>query len=193
VTRSAHRKLAAYPPERLATLDPSLFRFAFQHDLRVAIDTSATSILFEAGFVQRLRELHRFEPRVLVARGTRLPGLPKAPSGFGWTIVAFRLEDLELALAFEKLLFRYLNLPQGSSPEDEAERLAVQREFLRLFPRIDLKPGEKGAFRLKWSAQYEFASANGVDFRTSPMRLWLLLDPKDGYFEVLKGPIRARR
>ncbi len=181
-TRGGLMKLQAYEPDRLAELDPNSVRFAFQHDARIHLDLRSTNILLRGGFHGRMRDLSRFEPDLLSEGDQRLPGLPAAEEGFGWTLVGIRKEDQQLARATVRLLAR------ESSPGSAADREAVQKELLRLYPRIDLRVGEKGEMNLEWEFRFGFTSSPEVDKKKSPIKVWLLLDPKDGYFEIIKGP-----
>ncbi|MGH9894235.1 MAG: hypothetical protein ACREA0_20070, partial [bacterium] len=196
VSRSGLRKLQSYEPDRLAALDLGKMRIAFQHDARVHLDLDATGIDYRVVGDGLAPQSRRFAPR-LVAEAPQLPGVPPARKGQTWTEIAIKESDVSAALKLARVELVGLDVARKASKQDRVvswtqDQVNVALENLRaVFPA--LLPASSDAkeyrFRLAPTLHFDFSPSLEASRKRFRLEVWLLLDPRDGFFQIINGPV----
>jgi hypothetical protein len=203
VSRSAYRKLATYEPQQLLQLDIRSMRVALLHDERLQLLLPESGATFHSRFEGGARETHDFPPR-LIAESASISGLPRAGKGLRWTVLSLREEDVALARPLGYVYFRneLRGLTTGNRKEptqskwvamglsaiESANFLATVSQVLPRTANSQFEPTYSGVpAEMELQVRCGFARSEPIT-RTS-LEIWLLLDPKDGYFRLTKGSI----
>jgi hypothetical protein len=183
ISRSGFRKLSHYEPERFAQLDLEHVRVAFEHRSQFTLNLEVTKIGVMGGFDGAIHELHHFAPSVEATAVTVLPGLPPAKKGRSWTLVGLKRSDLELAAEVNQTFWEAVLSEEKAEPDQEDKRKF--REWIqRRFPSEGTIVDKKGDYNFEVFVMYRIDTGKETPKKSST-DVWLLLDPKDGYFQII--------
>ncbi len=177
-TRSGLKKLSEYSYHRFATLDPAAMRVAVQRDARVqvALDRTLMVLYFARG--EKTWELARFSPAFRTESADKVPGLPPATQGRSWTLLGVAPVDLA-RLADLQVLLRLVSSPFYNSA-------AVGKQLQKMgYDGIPWEGKGKKWINIQFAINFTFAPEGSS--ATLPVSVWLLLDPKDGYFQFIEN------
>jgi len=182
ISRSGFRKLSHYEPTRFAQLDLEHVRVAFEHRSQFKLDLEFTKIWVTGGFDGAIHELYHFAPSVEAAAVAALPGLPPAKKGHFWTLVGLKMSDLELAAEVNQ---RFWEAMLSEKAELDKEDKRKFREWIqRRFPSEGTIVDKKGDYHFGVFVRYRIDTGKETPKKSST-DVWLLLDPKDGYFQII--------
>ena len=135
------------------------------------------------------RELYRFKPLLRSEGKTPPPGAATAPDGMTWTLIGFSDSDAEVFSSWERKLAKdgkdHRKFEEKSRDEIDSGRRAI----MAMFPAAGDLIGNPKPWGFGWVVRFDFTESPDVNRKKFPIEVWLLLDPKDGYFQLVKGPI----
>ena len=181
-SRSGLVKMRAYDFEALPHLDIGAIRIAVEHDTRSAVDLQRTGIVVVGGRDAHSRNtLYRFRTVVVAEGQAPLEGLLRAATGRKWTILGINGDDLPLAREIQKSI-------RARDPANFDIDIP-DAEVSRWFPTLERSAQGHNGLHFSFETHLDFLAPSVVSRATFPLAVWLLMNPRDGFFKVIQGSI----
>ncbi len=177
ISRSAMRKLSEYSYHRFATLDPAALRVAVERDARIQVWLEGTAVTMYGARGEKTFELARLSPSFRAESVEAVPGLPRATQGRAWTLLEIGPAQISRATEIQELI-RLLSSPFYSPSK-------VGKQLQKMGTNDGIRWEAEGEKQFSVSFSLSFTQFPDEARDPLPCSVWVLIDPKDGYFQLI--------